>query len=313
MEIKQTYITKNPCYKTKENITPKGIMVHSTAAPGVMASGWFSRWNKSTMQVAVHAFVDDKEVCQHLPWNHRAWHCGDSGNNTHISFEMCEPSDWKTNATYFKKCYQNAVELAAYLCQKYNLKTSAIISHKEGHAKGIASNHGDPDHWWKYFGYTMAKFRADVDKVLKGGKITVNVSVSTERETVKVGSTGSDVKYLQQRLNAMKTYLKLSFAKLTDDGDFGAKTLAAVKEFQKSRKLTVDGIVGKNTWAALDVNYGDVNADGKVNAVDAQKVLKAAVGKDKLTDKQKKSADMNADGKVNAVDAQQILKRAVGK
>jgi N-acetylmuramoyl-L-alanine amidase CwlA len=53
--------------------------------------------------VAVHAFVDDKYVCQHLPWNHRAWHCADSGNNTHISFEMCEPKHWTTDKEYFKK------------------------------------------------------------------------------------------------------------------------------------------------------------------------------------------------------------------
>jgi len=42
-------------------------------------------------------------------------------------------------------------------------------------------------------------------------------------------------------------------------------------------------------------------------------VLKYAVGKAKLTAAQLKAADMNADGKVNAQDAQIILKRAVGK
>ena len=136
MEIKQTYITNNPCYKAGEKITPKGIMVHSTATPGVMAKDWFSRWNKSTMEVAVHAFVDDDVVCQHLPWNHRAWHCASSGNNTHIAFEMCEPIDWKTNTAYFKKCYANAVELAAYLCKQFNLTEKNIISHKEGYQKG---------------------------------------------------------------------------------------------------------------------------------------------------------------------------------
>lgn len=313
MNIKQQYIKNNDCYKSGRKITPKGIMVHSTACPGVLAAGWFSRWNKSGIEKAVHAFVDDTVVCQHLPWNHRAWHAGASANNTHISFEMCEPTDWKTNKEYFKKCYANAVELAAYLCQQYKLKSSSIVSHKEGYKKGIASNHGDPDHWWKYFGYNMDKFRADVDKVLKGGKVTVNVTSTTERDTIKTGSKGTDVEYLQKRLNEMRTYLKLDFVKLNVDGDFGAKTAAAVKVFQKARKLTVDGIVGKNTWAALQYNYGDVNNDGKVNAVDAQLVLKASVGKANLTDKQKKTADMNADGKVNAVDAQQILKRSVGK
>lgn len=311
MKIKQQYITKNDCYKAGRKITPKGIMVHSTATPGVMAEDWYSRWNKPNHEVAVHAFLDDTIVCQHLPWNHRAWHCGASGNNTHISFEMCEPKDWTTNKAYFEKCYLNAVELAAYLCQQYNLKTTSIISHKEGHAKGIASNHGDPDHWWKYFGYNMNKFRADVAKKMAGGKVVVTTVV--QKPTVSNGSTGNDVVYLQKRLNDMRTYLKLSYAKLTVDGAFGAKTLSAVKTFQKARNLTVDGIVGEKTWDALSYNYGDVDGDGKVSAADAQLVLKSVVGKAKLNAKQKKIADMNADGKVTAQDAQIILKRVVGK
>jgi peptidoglycan hydrolase-like protein with peptidoglycan-binding domain len=35
------------------------------------------------------------------------------------------------------------------------------------------------------------------------------------------------------------------------DGIFGAKTLAAVRAFQRSRGLTVDGVVGPLTWGAL--------------------------------------------------------------
>ena len=61
---------------------------------------------------------------------------------------------------------------------------------------------------------------------------------------VQYGSKGSDVKKLQQTLNR-------SGYKLAEDGIFGAKTQAAVKDYQKKNKLAVDGIVGTNTWGAL--------------------------------------------------------------
>ncbi|NCC45244.1 MAG: peptidoglycan-binding protein LysM, partial [Clostridia bacterium] len=45
--LKSKFMTRNDCYTAGRKITPKGIMVHSTATPGVMAADWFSRWNKS--------------------------------------------------------------------------------------------------------------------------------------------------------------------------------------------------------------------------------------------------------------------------
>ena len=46
----------------------------------------------------------------------------------------------------------------------------SICSHKEGHAKGIASNHGDPEHLWKGLGmsYTMDTFRQAVNAKMSG-------------------------------------------------------------------------------------------------------------------------------------------------
>ncbi len=57
--------------------------------------------------------------------------------------------------------------------------------------------------------------------------------------------TGDDVKAVQTALNAA------GFDCGNVDGVFGLKTAAAAAKFQAAKKLTVDGIVGKNTWAAL--------------------------------------------------------------
>ncbi|MGG1397326.1 peptidoglycan-binding protein [Bacillus salipaludis] len=66
--------------------------------------------------------------------------------------------------------------------------------------------------------------------------------------TVQLGSQGSDVKYLQTKLNG------LGFSAGTVDGVFDKVTLTAVKNFQKSKGLSVDGIVGPVTWSALEGN-----------------------------------------------------------
>jgi peptidoglycan hydrolase-like protein with peptidoglycan-binding domain len=54
-----------------------------------------------------------------------------------------------------------------------------------------------------------------------------------------------DVKAAQDKLN------KLGFDPGPVDGWPGVQTMAAVKKFQESRHLTVDGLIGQATWRAL--------------------------------------------------------------
>lgn len=163
--IQQKFMVSNDCYVANKKITPKGIMVHSTATPGVMADRWFSLWNRPGIEVCVHAFVDDVKVCQYLPWNHRAWHAGGKANDTHIGIEMCEPTTL-TDPAYFGKVWTNTVNLVASLCKEYNLTSKDIIDHSEGHRRGIASNHADVSHWFPKMGKTMEDFRMAVENKL---------------------------------------------------------------------------------------------------------------------------------------------------
>lgn len=196
MKLVQSIMTKNPCYTAGRKITVKGLTLHSVGCPQPNASVFIKNWNTSSYGTAcVHGFIDgnDGTVYQTLPWNHRGWHCASgpkgSGNNTHIGVEMCEPasirytggssftcSNLSAARTSVKKTYEAAVELFAYLCKLYGLNPTAdgvIISHREGHARGIASNHGDPEHLWNGLGmgYTMNTFRKDVKEKMQGGTV----------------------------------------------------------------------------------------------------------------------------------------------
>ena len=181
MNIVQSILTKNPCYTAGRKITVKGLMLHSVGCSQPKASVFINSWNCASYNKAcVHGFIDgnDGTVYQTLPWNHRGWHAGGDANNTHIGVEMCEPacikytggasftcSDTVTARAVAKRTYEAAVELFAMLCKKYGLNPlTDIISHREGHAQGMASNHGDPEHLWNglKMGYTMDTFRQAV-------------------------------------------------------------------------------------------------------------------------------------------------------
>jgi hypothetical protein len=66
---------------------------------------------------------------------------------------------------------------------------------------------------------------------------------------LKRGSKGEAVRALQRALVAAGHPLEI-------DGDFGRKTEDAVKEFQRRKGLTVDGVVGPNTLQALGMSLG---------------------------------------------------------
>ena len=70
-------------------------------------------------------------------------------------------------------------------------------------------------------------------------------STSSGSSTLKMGSTGSDVKRLQQRLK------DLGYLTGSADGDFGAATEQAVRDFQAANGLSVDGKAGTRTIEKL--------------------------------------------------------------
>lgn len=188
MHLYQLFLTKNDCYKAGRSIKPKGIVLHTTSAnnpylkryvgpdDGRLGKNIYNNhWNQPRpdgKQICCHGFVGklaDGTIAtyQTLPWTMRGWHGGSgpkgSVNDSHIGFECCE--DDRSDSTYFRAVWNEAVELCVHLCKLFDLdpaQDGVLIGHYEGHQRGIATNHSDPQPWFSRQGESMNSFRAAV-------------------------------------------------------------------------------------------------------------------------------------------------------
>ena len=238
-------MTRNRCFTNNRNYKKVGGIVHSTATPGIMAWQWFTRWNREDIAKGVNAFVDDKEAIEYLPDTRQIWHVATTqGNNYYYGFEICEDKDHTKE--YFVKAYANAVEHAVNVSKRMGWTGRDWLSHKEGNRKGIASNHGDPEHWWSKFGYNMDMFRSDVDKALAGKEIASGGgSDITLVSGLKIdGYLGSNtIKALQGYFGTIQ------------DGVI-SKPSNMIKALQRGLGVSQDGYLGSNTIKALQKHLG---------------------------------------------------------
>lgn len=70
---------------------------------------------------------------------------------------------------------------------------------------------------------------------------------------LKIGSKGTNVKILQE------------FLGINDDGDFGPDTDKAVRKYQLDNHLSVDGVVGSETWESMGLSTTDISENPDVD------------------------------------------------
>lgn len=212
MNLMKSILAKNDCYKAGQTMKVRGLMLHSVGCPQPSAQVFVHNWNTprpNGIPICVHGFIEPGgDVYQTLPWNHRGWHSGGNSNNTHIGIEMTEPatikytggSSWNdldpiNTKMHILGTYHTAVELFAYLCKELGLnplEDGVVISHKEGCTRGIASNHGDPDHIWGKYSLTMNQFRTDVKAATGGNSPSIGDDSIGVLYRVQVGAFGRE-------------------------------------------------------------------------------------------------------------------------
>ena len=233
------------CRERAEKI--KYIVIHYTGSEGT-AQNNVTYFNGGNRNASAHYFVGrDGVICEYCdPEKWYAWHCGGALESSHhpyygkctnansIGIEICTHNNG-SNWEFTEKAVNTAIELTKYLMQKFGVSADNVIRHYDVTGKscprvpGWGAVGGDAE--WK-------KFKAR----LTGISVTVSLSR---------GDQGDDVEKMQKMLIACG----YDCGGCGADGSFGLDTESAVRTFQRIKGLTIDGVYGPKTRAALEADY----------------------------------------------------------
>ncbi len=152
--------------------------------------------------------------------------------------------------------YEQLVAMSAYICQQYAIPVSQIYGHRD-----FVSTSCPGDVLYSM----LPRLRSDVAARL-GGAVPPPPPGGRTWPLVSRGHSGERVRTVQYLLRA-RGY------SVSADGAFGPITDSAVRSFQSARGLSVDGIVGPQTWEALVITVRRGSSGDAVRG--AQSQLKA--------------------------------------
>lgn len=202
-----------------------------------------------TREASAHYGVDGRgKIGQYVLEENVAWHTGNySYNCRSIGIELSNSTGasggWKVSDTAIQRC----IDLIVDICRRNGIDRINYTGDLKGnlcmHTWVVATSCPGP--------YLKTKFKYIAEQVNK--KLVNSTSTAPTKakkaymgilptKNLRNGSSGQQVKYLQQFLN---WYDKKN--KLDVDGDFGPKTDSSVRKFQIEVGIDCDGVVGPIT------------------------------------------------------------------
>ena len=251
---------------TRSLKTIKKVIIHYTGNNGDSAKAngkWFQKANRNA---SANYFIDDTTVVCSVPDKYAAWSVGGGlkdqkssyakkgakyykkyTNSNTLSIEICDTvKDNKIAPSAATRA--NAVAFTAKKLKELGLTEKDLLRHFDINGKlcplYFVTNEDDWNKFKKEVGNQLDKLKkgstTSTTTVKKPSKTVSKPKIA--KPTLKRGSKGTEVKYLQQDLNyVLKT-------KLSADGVFGGGTESVVKTFQRKYKLTTDGVYGPKSY-----------------------------------------------------------------
>ena len=224
-------------YKIREL---KGIVVHWTANEGTGANARRTRnyFNTTDRYASAHYIIDDRSIVQCLPDHEVGYHVGGryykptgqdiigdtdlTPNYFLIGFEMCVNKDGN-----WAKTYQNSVELAQYLLNKYHFTVNELYRHYDITGKLCPMMMVDEKPWQEFKDKVNRGLSFQLENPLKRGLVNtrdlnVRKGPSSRYPILKVLHQGDEIEVFEQVGNWFridvdewlhKDYIKITFEK----------------------------------------------------------------------------------------------------
>ena len=219
------------------------------------------------------------------PAKYVVWHCGGGlqGSGGHAFYQKCtnfnsigiecgvcyggssKVGDGDDNLWFFtEETQESLVWLVSRLMDEFGIGIDHVIRHYDVTGKICPNPYIKNNHYMT--NWTWDEFKANLQQYRKDGTITLpsgwsgsagGSATPAAKSYLQKGDKGDDVKAMQTLLIRCGYGCGSSGA----DGDFGPATLEALKKFQEAAGLSVDGLYGPKSKAALEKAAADKTDD----------------------------------------------------
>lgn len=262
------YTKLSPHYRSRNGNKISKITIHHMAGDlSVETCG--NVFSGKTLASANYGIDSNGRIALYVDESNRAITSSNTANdNVAVTIEVANCSgapDWKIS----DKAYAALIDLCVDICKRNDIRALDYTGDKNGnltrHNMFAATACPGP--------YLQGKF-SDIAREVNS---KLGAQTAPQVHVLAKGDEGAEVKWLQEAL----IKLKYDLGKWGADSDFGSATQKAVKKFQKDSGLTQDGVVGPQTYAAINAALkkleDDENYTLKEFIEDVQRCLGAGV------------------------------------
>ena len=229
----------------------------------VASSEIYPTWPESAIRANIYA-----QISYALNRVYTEWY-----RSKGYDFDITNTTQYDQYFVKDREVFENISRIVDEIFNNYVVREGSVSPLFTAYCNGTTSRCDGLSQWGTVTlaeqGYTPLEilqfYYGDDIAIIKNAPIRPNVE-SYPGFPLKLGSSGNEVKTIQQQLNRIADAYP-SIPKINDpDGIFGAQTEAAVKRFQNIFNLAQDGIVGKSTWYRIKNVYNGVKKLAELTA-----------------------------------------------